>query len=484
MIDVSKLNKSQIELAKKIGQEAINQGVDPSLAIATAFAENNLTNGPESTKGAIGPMQVMPANAQAFGYKPEDLKDPDININVGIGLLKQALDRYKGNAHAALVEYNASPTVAAKYVNSKYDPSVLPDETKQYLQKIHENRDLTNSGFLEHTEHAPEIPVPPEEKEPVGAELKREAETKNAEAVENPAANAASESKFNPADLTRSVDVQGNLTPIAKIGAAGVGALAATPVRNMATRLGAPMPDWYSGNAPSKSTLQTLEDQLRLAKLNQANPTSSDVLTRILQGTTENGATGVAREHGYSLGGEQARAELAAKQQAIAAKLRLNPNIATELPTMTSSPMGILAPPEAVGDLANKNVVNELTQKIQSLKSQLPSSPSTALGKAGIMIDRLLGPIATPLAGAATGLSVADAWNRYQHGDKSGAVMSALEAAFGGMSMLPPVTPLTAAAKGAGVIGGLGLAGIRALMPTEKQTPITNQEVSNLGLPM
>jgi soluble lytic murein transglycosylase-like protein len=38
----------------------------------------------KSPKGAAGVMQVMPANAKAYGYAVEDLQDPNHNIDLGL----------------------------------------------------------------------------------------------------------------------------------------------------------------------------------------------------------------------------------------------------------------------------------------------------------------------------------------------------------------------------------------------------------------
>lgn len=73
--------------------------------------------------------------------------------------------------------------------------------------------------------------------------------------------------------------------------------------------------------------------------------------------------------------------------------------------------------------------------------------------------SKILGPVLGGLGAAATVMSVDEAIARYKAGDYSGAVLPTLEAAFGIMSMSPPVTPITAAIKGLGTIGGLTIAG-------------------------
>ena len=63
--------------------------------------------------------------------------------------------------------------------------------------------------------------------------------------------------------------------------------------------------------------------------------------------------------------------------------------------------------------------------------------------------------IAGMLGGAGVGMSVAEAIDRFNSGDNSGGVISTLAAAFGGMSMVPPIGPAGLAVKGIGTIGGL-----------------------------
>jgi hypothetical protein len=65
--------------------------------------------------------------------------------------------------------------------------------------------------------------------------------------------------------------------------------------------------------------------------------------------------------------------------------------------------------------------------------------------------------LANTLAGAGTAMSIDEAIDRYKKGDYSGAVLGTIEAAFGAMSMTPPVGPVGMAAKGIGTVGGLGM---------------------------
>lgn len=122
-----------------------------------------------------------------------------------------------------------------------------------------------------------------------------------------------------------------------------------------------------------------------------------------------------------------------------------------------------LAQQKAAEDLMRKQL-SELTKGERTLnlaraaQERATTAQPGTLEKIGQATRRGALPVATNLlAGAGTGLSVADAVERYQQGDTSGAVLATLAAALGGMSMVPPAGPLGAAVKGAGIIGGLGM---------------------------
>ena len=90
--------------------------------------------------------------------------------------------------------------------------------------------------------------------------------------------------------------------------------------------------------------------------------------------------------------------------------------------------------------------------------------------------SKIFGPLLGGLAAAGTTMSLEEAIRRYRAGDYSGAVLPTLEAAFGAMSMVPPVTPVSAGIKGLGTVGGLalglgelGYAGIKELRDMYKE---------------
>lgn len=82
-----------------------------------------------SKKGALGLMQIMPQNLQAFNIRePYDPKD---NIMGGSRYFKSLIERYSGKLPLALAAYNAGPTIVDKYRNI---PPIK--ETEDYVKKV------------------------------------------------------------------------------------------------------------------------------------------------------------------------------------------------------------------------------------------------------------------------------------------------------------------------------------------------------------
>jgi soluble lytic murein transglycosylase-like protein len=156
-----KLNKEQQNNAFLIGSKAQEVGIDPDLALAFAWRENRFQTKGKSPKGATGIMQIMPANAKAYGYSVEDLQDPNHNIDIGLRLFKENLDMFQGNERAALVAYNANPNVAKRYLKNGEDPNVIPEETRTYLEDIHSVRPLVATGEVAQVEDDNFTPVEP-----------------------------------------------------------------------------------------------------------------------------------------------------------------------------------------------------------------------------------------------------------------------------------------------------------------------------------
>jgi hypothetical protein len=130
---LSKLDKEQLKQAEKVAQRAIATGVDPALAVATAYQESRLRpNTPDSEKGAIGLMQVLIPTGKAYGYSEADLRDPEKNLDAGLKNLKEALAYTNNNPKLAAVYYHSGPDAIADLAADK----PMGPKTKQYVQDL------------------------------------------------------------------------------------------------------------------------------------------------------------------------------------------------------------------------------------------------------------------------------------------------------------------------------------------------------------
>lgn len=102
--------------------------VDPKLLALVMRQESGGSAGAVSSKGARGPMQVMPGTAKAMGVT--DPSDPAQNIMAGAKYLSQQLDKYKDPA-LALAAYNAGPGAVDKHGGIPPYP-----ETQGYVKSI------------------------------------------------------------------------------------------------------------------------------------------------------------------------------------------------------------------------------------------------------------------------------------------------------------------------------------------------------------
>jgi len=315
-----KLNKEQQNNAFLIGSKAQEVGIDPDLALAFAWRENRFQTKGKSPKGATGVMQIMPANAKAYGYTVEDLQDPNHNIDIGLKLFKENLDMFDGNERAALVAYNANPNVAKRYLKNGESPESIPEETRIYLEDIHSVRPLIATGEVAKIEDENFTPV-----EPLPEHL--DAEPKTTE----------------------------ERTPLDKAILPAAGA-------TLGTALGF---SEYMGNKPK-------------APITGAPPTDPRFGTQ-----TEFGTSGRAREAGFNLE-TQRRAEQAAKNKEVIERMRRSGIIVQDSPVLkmgplTSTDTGLLVPPQA---LAEKEV-KPLTrfQKVKEGFKAIPRGMGEFIGK-------------------------------------------------------------------------------------------------------
>ena len=124
--------------------------IDPFLVFAIIKNESKFKDTIESSKGAIGLMQLMESTAlemaNEIGHESvtkDALYEPETNIKIGIKYFAYLVEHYNGNEQLALAAYNAGMGNVDKWIENgiiKKDGSDLENipykETNNYVRKI------------------------------------------------------------------------------------------------------------------------------------------------------------------------------------------------------------------------------------------------------------------------------------------------------------------------------------------------------------
>lgn len=132
--------------------------VDMSLVMALTRQESEFNSEAESSAGAMGLMQIMPATAKALSrqhgetYSRSKLKrSSTYNLSLGSLYIHDLLDRYDGYYPLAIASYNAGPGRVDKWLKEFGDPRkgeidmltwmerIPYSETRNYVQRVLEN---------------------------------------------------------------------------------------------------------------------------------------------------------------------------------------------------------------------------------------------------------------------------------------------------------------------------------------------------------
>lgn len=141
--------KDYEEYVQKYSQK---YNVDENLVYALIKAESNFNANAQSSKGAIGLMQLMETTAQDVCKRmdlnisnnelKEKLLEPEININIGTKYLSILIQQY-GNVEIAITAYNAGIGTVDNWIEKdiiKADGSNVEKipykETNNYVRKI------------------------------------------------------------------------------------------------------------------------------------------------------------------------------------------------------------------------------------------------------------------------------------------------------------------------------------------------------------
>jgi soluble lytic murein transglycosylase len=130
---------------------ARNYDLDPALVAAVIYQESKFKADAQSSSGAVGLMQLLPATAQGIAvhtggteFRTSDLYDPEINVRYGSWYLRHLLDRY-GDERTALAAYNAGQDNVDRWRAS--GSGIRFSETRAYVKRVEELKDIYHHAY-------------------------------------------------------------------------------------------------------------------------------------------------------------------------------------------------------------------------------------------------------------------------------------------------------------------------------------------------
>ncbi len=112
-------------LATKIYDIALAEGIDPTLGFNLVRVESGFRRAAVSPKGAVGYSQVLPSTAKWLdpGVETRELFDTETNLHLGFRYLHYLLQEYNGDTRLALLAYNRGPSRVGGLLQLGIDPS-------------------------------------------------------------------------------------------------------------------------------------------------------------------------------------------------------------------------------------------------------------------------------------------------------------------------------------------------------------------------
>ena len=141
-----------LDYSDYIQEAAERYQVNPYYIAAMIRCESNYDPDAVSDAGAVGLMQVMPETAQNMAelglidseeYSPDDLSDPETNINYGTAYLRYLVERYH-EMNPAIAAYNAGMGNVDKWLEEDEDVRASVDfsETESYIQRVNRAKEM------------------------------------------------------------------------------------------------------------------------------------------------------------------------------------------------------------------------------------------------------------------------------------------------------------------------------------------------------
>jgi len=132
---------------------ALEHQVDPYLVFGIIRAESKYQSQARSPVGAVGLMQIMPTTAQWIAeqqgikdFDPEQLQDPEVNINFGCWYLASLSEEFNGQVPLMVAAYNAGRGTVKRWTEEQVwdgSPDKLENipfvETREYVRNVLKN---------------------------------------------------------------------------------------------------------------------------------------------------------------------------------------------------------------------------------------------------------------------------------------------------------------------------------------------------------
>jgi len=124
--------------------------VDPFLAMAIMRVESRYATNAVSRVGARGPMQIMPRTGRLIAamrrdshFSIEQLSEPQIAIDYGVGFYSLLMERFNGAYHLAAASYNAGPFAVSAWLQGTGEEMPIDEwvehipyhETRRYVKR-------------------------------------------------------------------------------------------------------------------------------------------------------------------------------------------------------------------------------------------------------------------------------------------------------------------------------------------------------------
>ena len=142
--------KAYLEQVESLARKA---RLNPMLILSLIRQESGFTPGIVSPANAVGLMQLLPVTARQVARRIkqqvpdyEALKNPQVNLPLGIDYLRKLLSSFGNNVVYALAAYNAGPQKVREWITlrSEFSPlefieSIPYNETRDYVKKVLRN---------------------------------------------------------------------------------------------------------------------------------------------------------------------------------------------------------------------------------------------------------------------------------------------------------------------------------------------------------